>query len=249
MHPLLADVDWLPEAQMFFGALIVWLKEWQFLVGGLIAVFAGAIIVNAINRQIKEQRLEVEERRRRLARAFRTSMPEDLQAICSYARRSAEVAREGVLIISAQDEGQQVVSSRGKSNKCPALPTYLLVNLKALIEYLDETSAERVADLLGCYYTQHIRLSGALENFDRSSSDAITVSKKVNFNPVFKDTLELYLRAKGMLEFARGATEDISGPFDASDVVNALRELNIEHVISLEAREHCLRFLPAKIRS
>src|SRR5262245_23506731 len=101
--------------RMLLGALIGWLKEWQFLVGSLIALFAGAITVHAINRQIREQRREIDERRLRLARAFQASMSEDLHAICAYAHRSAEIARDGVLIINAIEEGQQPVSSRGRS--------------------------------------------------------------------------------------------------------------------------------------
>ena len=110
---LAAGVDWLWELQTLFGPLIGWLKEWQFLAGSLIVLFAGWITVNAINRQIREQRIEANEGRLRRVRASRASMPEDLHAICSYARRSAEVGREAVLIISANEEGQQIPSTKG----------------------------------------------------------------------------------------------------------------------------------------
>jgi hypothetical protein len=245
MHSFFADVNWPAVVTLF-----AWLKEWQFLVGVLIAAFASVIVVKAINNQSQQQRLEIEERRGRLARAFRASMPEDLHAICSYAHRSADVVREGLLVISAEEEGQRTVSPRGKSNRlrCPIVPSYVLGNLKALVEHLEPSSAEQVADLLGCYYTQHIRLTGALGNFDRSNASAITVSRSVNFNPVFKDTLELYLRAKAMVDFARRETEEISTKFSASDVLHALRELNIDQVVSPEAREHCIRFLSAQVR-
>ena len=251
MHAFLADVDWLAAATTYLGALIAWLKDWQFLVGVLIAALVSMMFVRAINNQSKQQHLENEDRRERLARAFRASMPEDLHAVCSYTRRSADVAREGVLFISAEEEGQRTASLKGKLNRlrCPIVPSYVLANLRALVEHLDPSSAEQVADLLGCYYTQHIRLSGALENFDRSNSSAITVSRSVNFNPVFKDTLELYLRAKAMVDFARRETEEISTKFSASDVLHALRELDIDQVVSPEAREHCIRFLSAQVRS
>jgi hypothetical protein len=246
MHPLLADVDWLPEAQRLSVSLISWLKEWQVLVALLVAVVAGAIILRSVTRQMREQHLEVVDRARRLAKAFRASMPEDLYAMCAYAHRSADLAREGVMLIDAE-EGHLTKSPKGRSKlRCPSVPNQVLVNLKALIEHLDNESAEQVANLLGCYHTQHMRMAGALENFDRKGADAITISGNVNFNPVFKDTLELYLRAKSMLEFARGESEKISGSFGASDVTNALRELNLDHAMSPEAKEHCLRFLSAQ---
>ena len=242
---LAASIDWVRELQTLFAPFIGWLKEWQFLVGSLIAVFAGAITVNAINRQIREQRIELEERHRRRIRASRASMLEDLHAICSYSRRSAEVGREAMLIVNANEEGHQIPSTKGRQNKlrCPILPQYVLSNLKALVENLDHDRGEQLADLVKGYYTQHARLVGALENFNRSNPSTITVSKTLNFNPIFKDTLELYLRAKGMLQFARGKTENIADVFDAAEVLSAVKALNIDAVLSPEAREYCLRFL------
>ena len=49
-----------------------------------------------------------------------------------------------------------------------------------------------------------------------------------------------------MLQFARRETEKIPGAFSTAEVLDALRVLNIDHVISPEAREYCLRFLSDK---
>ena len=164
-------------------------------------------------------------------------MPGDLHAICSYARRSAEVGRDALLFINADEEEQQSPSTKGRQTKlrCPALPTSVPLNLKALIENLD--------DLVKCYHSQHARLAGVLQNLNHSRPSTISASKTINLNSVFKDTLELYLRAKGMLQFARGESENIASAFNTSEVLNALQVLNIDHVISPEAREYCLRFL------
>jgi hypothetical protein len=246
MQPLLTVVvERLQELQAYFGPFVGWLKEWQFLLGSLIAGFAGVLIVSAINRQDRRQSFEAIEERRRRVRAFRTTMPGDLHAICSYARRSAEVGRDALLFINADEEEQQSPSTKGRQTKlrCPALPTSVPLNLKALIENLDDATADRVADLVRCYHSQHARLAGVLENFNSSRPSTITASKTINLNSVFKDTLELYLRAKGMLQFARGESENIASAFNTSEVLNALQVLNIDHVISPEAREYCLRLL------
>src|SRR5262245_57215127 len=167
---LIAGADGLSDLQMLWDLIVAWLKDWQFLVGSLIALIAGMITVRAINHQIRERRVESEEQRQRLIRAYRASMPEDLHAICSYGRRSAETVQEALLIINEQEVGQQILSRRGRTSKlrCPTLPTYVLMNLKALIEHLDHANGEEVADLLGCYHNQHARLNGTLEGFDRS---------------------------------------------------------------------------------
>jgi hypothetical protein len=123
------------------------------------------------------------------------------------------------------------------------LPTYVPANLKALIENLDDAAADQVVDLVKCYYAQRARLAAALENFNQTNPTTIPVSRAVNLNYVFKDTLELYLRANGMLPFARGDTEAIATTFDASEVLSALKLLNLDHVLSPEAREHCLQSL------
>lgn len=246
MQQLLAAAnDWLLEPQTLFGQLLGWLKEWQILAGSLIAVLAAAITVNAINRQIRLQSFEATEARRRRVQAFRASMPEDLQAICSYSLRSANVGRDALLIINADEDGREVPSSKGRQNrlKCPVLPTHVPANLKALIEHLDDPTAAQITDLVRCYYSQRAQLAGALENFNQSSPSTITVSKTINFNPVFKDTLELYLRAKGILPFAKGETENIVDVFGTAEILNAMKVLNIDYVMSPEAKEYCFRFL------
>jgi hypothetical protein len=222
-----------------------WLKEWQFLVGSMIVLLAGAITVHAINRHIRRRDFEVEDGRRRLVRSLRASLPDDLEVICSYARRCADTARQAVTFINATEEGRQDPSStrRKYGRRCPILPAHVLANLKVLIENLDHANADQFADLVECYHIQHARLAAAVNNFSRLRLDEIMVPKDINFNPVFKHTLELYLRTKDILPFARGETKKIVVAFGTPEVLTALKELNIDPVISPEAREHCVRFL------
>jgi hypothetical protein len=118
--------------------------------------------------------------------------------------------------------------------------------LKGLVENLDDDDAEPIAELVVCYHTQHARLASALENFNQANLEKISIAKSINFNPVFQNTLELYLRAKSMLKLARGRTEEIPGTFGADEVLGALKALNIDHVMSPEAREYCLRLFSDK---
>jgi hypothetical protein len=220
-----------------------WLKEWQFLVGSMIILLAGAITVHAINRQVRSRDVEVEDGRRRVVRSLRASLPDDLEMVCSYARQSADTARQAVMFINAKEQGRQEPGRAKYRRRCPSVPPHVLANLKVLIENLDHANAEHFADLVQCYNKQHARLTAAVNNFSQLRVDAVTVPRDINFNPVFKHTLELYLRAKDMLPFARGEAEEILVAFRTPDVLSALRELQIDPVISPETREHCVRFL------
>jgi hypothetical protein len=53
----------------------------------------------------------------------------------------------------------------------------------------------------------------------------------------------LHLRTKETLPFARGEAEKVVIAFGPPKVLAALKELDIDSVISPEAREHCVRFL------
>jgi hypothetical protein len=243
-----AGANWLQDLQIFLAAVFGWIKEWQFLIASLFILLSAGIFIKAISRQIRLQEFKFEDRRRRLGEVYRASMPEDLDAVCSYALRSSQVAREAALIVDAKEAGTQNSSAKGRQRRlrCPILPALVLENLKGLVENLDDDDAEPIAELVVCYHTQHARLASALENFNQANLEKISIAKSINFNPVFQNTLELYLRAKSMLKLARGRTEEIPGTFGADEVLGALKALNIDHVMSPEAREYCLRLFSDK---
>jgi hypothetical protein len=222
-----------------------WLREWQFLVGSGIVLLAAALTVRAINRQIKQRHFEIEDRRNRLVQALRTSLPDDLERLRAYSRRSADAAREAVMFITNQESGREDLNlqRRGYRGKHPTLPAHVLSNLKMLIENLDADNARQFVDLVECYHIQHAQLVTAINSFKHMRMNAILFPKDLNFNPVFKQTLELYLRTKETLPFARGEAEKVVIAFGPPKVLAALKELDIDSVISPEAREHCVRFL------
>jgi hypothetical protein len=168
--------------------------------------------------------------------------------ICSYARRSAEIARQAALLTD-KDERPQVgpVNARKKRLRCPTLPGNVLTNIRDLILNLDDNSAEKLAELLACYHIQRHRLADALQGLEPTSIGTVGASRSMNFNPVFKSTLELYLRTMNMLPFARGETERIPETFEGSEILHGMKALNIDGVMSPEARQHCLQFKLARL--
>jgi hypothetical protein len=242
VQQLLQGNWWLSEVQALFGSAINWLKEWQFLVGTIMILLAGTMMVRAINRQTRRLDLEAAEGRRRLVKALRVTMPDDLDAIRSYAGRSAAVARQAVLLMEKEEKSQvDSVEARKKRLRCPTIPGNVLANIKDLIVSLDHNGADKLAELVACYYVQRHRLTSALQALETTPIGTGT-SKSMNFNPVFKSTLELYLRAMNMLPFARGETETIPETYDDHEILHGMQALNINDVMSPEAREHCLRF-------
>ena len=200
-----AGANWLQDLQIFLAAVFGYIREWQFQIAGLLILLSGVIFIKAIDRQIKLQEFKSEDRRQRLGRVYRASMPEDLDAICSYAIRSSQVMCEAALIVDAKEAGTLNSSAKGRQGRmrCPILPDRVLENLNGLVENLDDDGAEPIAELVVCYHTQHAGLASALENLNQVDLEKITSSKSINFNPVFKNTLELYLRAKSIIKFER----------------------------------------------
>jgi hypothetical protein len=223
-----------------FNELIDWLKEWQLLVGSLIALCAAAITVSAINRQVRTARSEAIEKRQRRVCALLAGIPQDLNAVSVYARRSTEVARDALSLIDANEQGRDASTSKGRQSKlrCPTLPAHVPTDLVALIEGLDSANAKPLVKLLQCYYGQHTRLVNAVEDVHKKGGTSIN-----NLNMVLKDTLELYIRAASAMQFARGELDLISDRYDASDILNAMKILEVDQLLSPEAREHCLKSL------
>jgi hypothetical protein len=216
--------------------------EWQVLLAILLTVLTAAMIVKLIKRP--KELSKPKDAREPLVRAYRASMVEDLDAICSYAYRSSELARETLMIIREREAGGKAEGTNQNRRKVPALPSHVLGNLKGLVEHLDDANGESIADLLECYYAQRAQLR--LLETPRQPNLPIAISKAINLNAIFRTTLELYLRALGMVQFASGQTEKMPRVFNRTDVLNALKVLELEQAMSPEGREHCLKTLSAE---
>ena len=86
-----AGANWLQNLQIFLASVFGWIKEWQFLIASLFILLSAGIFVKAIIRQIRLEEFKFEDRRRRLGQVYRASMPEDLDAVCSYTLRSSQL--------------------------------------------------------------------------------------------------------------------------------------------------------------
>lgn len=224
--------------------------QWQTLLGALIATGAVCIAVGVKrwrngSRQLALLRAEEDDRRARRLHAMRADIPADLSTIITYAKECAGVCvklLEGV-------RGQSISWVRENIEKqqltVPSLPSREMSKLQDLIGVLDEKDAGPVTALVGCLHVQHAQLAEKVAVYNQPPQDGLTrVLTEHNVEHAITPTVEVYLRAFGMSEFAHGGTSRIGAQgFASRDVSNALRRLNVAEAISKDyERELCRTF-------
>ncbi len=221
----------------------MFLDRWQTLIGALLALLAGAGAVWAIWRQTRAQMRETRDRRLRLARSFRAVMPEDLKIIITYTRRSAAVQAFILRFIQAEDRGN--VHGERDQKAYPELPERTLDNLRHLVENLNDTDCDYVADLIGCYQIQNSRLAQLVEDFNNPSRLERTNPTTEDWVVItIRSTVELHLLAAQMLPFARRQITSIRPPdFGTQAVHNAFIALELDQVLSPHAQNRIIREL------
>ena len=224
------------------------LKEWQPLVGALLALVAAFLTIVAILKQVRSQREDVdrqlkaaadsnEEHRKRKLLASRAVLPADLSAMSAYVRDSAEVAANALLMLRNQQQRQHL--------SLPVMPERVLSNLQRLIENVDREDAEALSDLLKCYQIQNSRLVGEIQDFNEPKRLARErVMTEQNIEHTFDETLRLSLLIDNALAFARRSADHISAPrFSAASVANNLSVLGISDLISDICRNRIMKQL------
>jgi hypothetical protein len=163
-------------------------------------------------------------------------MPDDLKLVLDYTRRSAAVQAFILGFIGAEEEGN--VHGQRDKQTCPTLPERTLDNFRRLIENLDHENGNRLADMIGCYQVQNSRLAGLVDDFNNPSRLGRTnlVPKDWTVSTL-ETTVELYLRANGVLRFARRQSDEIPPPdFGDQSFSQAFVALEIDRVLSSETQ-------------
>ena len=224
--------------------LIDFLRDWQTLVAGGLALFAAGVTVRVMMRQVRIQksqldtvRKESEEQRQRRLIACRAVMPADLSSIIQYAHSCALTSGTALRMVRGEEE-------RGELS-CPSLPGRVVSNLQQLIEQLDEQNAHSIADLLACYQIQYARLVGEFGYFnspERLGTHRIITEDNIEFT--LEQTVRLFLLAESMFKFARREEQNIPvRKFTKDQVQNALSVLELSSVITPDYSEHLERLL------
>ncbi|MCC4246868.1 hypothetical protein [Stappia indica] len=122
----------------FLCTIYEFIKDWQTLIGAILALLAAHWTVKTIKRQMNQEDIRNKEIMSRKAMAARSYMPDALSDLSRYARAS----------------GSYLANQSGPP---PTPPTEAISALKQAIEHIDTDAAERVFQLISWYQVQCAR--------------------------------------------------------------------------------------------
>jgi hypothetical protein len=152
-------------------------KDWQTLIAALIALAAAVWTIREMRRQSQMDDQRHKDTIRRKKKAARARMPNALSEVCAYARES------GLYLTQRRTD-------------LPSAPTRAIITLQEAIEYIDDSAAERVFELVSWYQVQSTRISG---NHD------IT-----NNSEHYYDATLLHAYANSLFQYARDEVSEVN---------------------------------------
>lgn len=120
------------------------LKEWQTLIGALIALAAALWTIRIMRNQTNAAEKRHQQQLARKAMAARAQMPDALSEICTY---------------TGSVSGYVLV---GNKQDLPVPPIAAVMTLKQVIEHIEDTAAQRTFELVSWYQIQQARVSDPL---------------------------------------------------------------------------------------
>jgi len=114
------------------------LKEWQTLIGSILALIAAFVTIRVMGRQIRIDENRHKDLLARRKMAARAQMPDALSGIVVYVRECCKYLLEG--------------------GDIPSPPIASLNSLKEVIEFIDDKESEKTFTLVSWYQVQNARL-------------------------------------------------------------------------------------------
>ncbi len=186
-------------------ALRDWLKDWQTLTAGIIALAGAGWTVRTISRQIKIQEKQHSNILKNKAWSAQAHLPDALLSLTGYIKEATR-------------------SLLGEAKKSPRPPIEAMAELKMIIEHVEPKSAERIFKIIINYQVQNARLGCFLDGG----------KKKVEIPEHLYDLALLQALVNSLVGFAHGEQETGPDAEITQDkVVDALK--NIKSGISYDA--------------
>ena len=182
---------------------ITFAYEWQTLIAGTIALVAAWLTIRTIKNQIRLQKSQIDDEKRRHADvqrskmwAARAELPDALSALCNYSERCVRHLMGADGLDQMPDTAADAISV-----------------VKSCVEYIDSESAKKLFELIVHYQIHNSRLS------DYRRTDNPTENAERMYDTV-------YLRApvNRLFEYERNNVEVVpNAELSHEDVMSALR--------------------------
>lgn len=191
-------------------------KEFQSLISGVLALVAAILAWRAIERQIVQQHELEEERRKRKLEAAKAGFPPALIDIFDYATKSQEIL---INALKSRSNSQSELLDLQPSD-APEMPAYPLAaanNLIAAIEYADEPLVRVIGRLSGTLQIQYARLQDLVNRWSGGRPRRSSIAVRENAYTFMTDSLEIEIFAGRLISFARDGEELNVAAFEVSD--------------------------------
>jgi hypothetical protein len=196
-------------------SFVAWLKDWQTLVAGLLAIGAAFIGGRYIMVQVREAQRQENDRLARAYAGARASMPLALSAVSEYAMGCGRLLRP--LLAQAKDE-----TIPHQEIAFPPLPVEVIAAFQRIVETATEPKVSEVfARFLGALQVQAARLRSMEPNLSPTAPSSVHVFS-AELEERILDAAVIWARAAALFEFARGKSDEPPLEFKGADRLTAL---------------------------
>jgi hypothetical protein len=196
------------------------LKNYQTLVGSILALLGALLTVLIIAIQIVQSQDADEQRRRDRLRAARSVLPFALSQISQY----AEDCIEAILpLLPTNDQAEGFVNQPPNPVIAPKLPEDALPILKECIESSEPEAAKALSEIATMLQIRNSRFHALLIKIPEKivSTMHISVLSSYDVRRRIIDFIELQAKTSKLFDYARGKSEHVDQTFTLQDITNA----------------------------
>lgn len=198
------------------SAAILWLHQWQTLVGGLLAIIAALIGVRAINRQIRQTEQHEQERIARNFDAARSTLPLTLSQLNTYVDDSMRYMLE----ILNFCRFSSFPMPRDRRPELTCLADGVAGEFRAIIAVSERSLRTWIADMLATLQLQNARLIDF--NARIAADDAIDDITAIDIQQCFIDAAKLGAYCAMTWPYARRESEIVPSVLEWENLKNQL---------------------------
>ena len=198
-------------------SLTEWLKEWQTLAAGVLALIAAVGAAWVAWLTLNYQRKESARLHSGRVRARKAFLPVDLQIFTEYLQECYEIAAK-IRCARLYAERRDTINLHALETPC--LPDRIMANMQTLIEHLDEDDASILLTVVQVYQIQNARFHDKLKQRDETWTTRITW---LDFHETCRDVVFLHVLIGNIWPFARRKKEKIQPlKFSEEEVKNSI---------------------------